>query len=461
MSVGTKEALAASGARALAPERLPQTLRISTDTRTLQPGETFLALQGPNFDGHRFVRAALDRGALALIVSDPSVVPEGVPALVVADTNAAYLAFAGAARRTLRAHVVAITGSTGKTTTKSLLAQLLDRSGLGLVASTPANENNEIGVSKLFVALDDRTDIVVVEFGCRHYGDIAPLVEVALPDVAILTNIGDAHLEIMGSRERLIETKFGIFASGALPILNFGDPDSRARAGRLSRLPRWFGALDAAAGDLPEGHVTLLGSDRVVVHDPAAPEGRIERRIDVRLPGAHNIANLAAAFAAALALGADLSVLCGIVPSLALPSGRYERSQIRDFEVIFDAYNASMAGTLATLGSFSEELAARRIAVLASMAELGDDAPRMHERVGQAAAGAGLALLLVGGEFADELARGARGAGFGDERIIRFADNAAAVRALRNWAKPGDLILFKGSRMYRLEEIVRALRDGG
>jgi len=286
-------------------------------------------------------------------------------------------------------------------------------------------------------------------------------VEIALPDVAILTNVGDAHLEIMGSRERLIETKFGIFASGALPILNLGDPDSRARAGLLSRRPHWFGALDAAGGDLPEGHVTLVGADRVIVHDPQALEGRVERPLDVRLPGAHNLANLAAAFAAALALGADLSVLCGIVPSLALPSGRYERSQIGGFEVIFDAYNASMAGTLATLGSFSEELAARRIAVLASMAELGDDAPSMHERVGQAAAGAGLALLLVGGEFADALARGARGAGFGDERIVRFADNAAAVRALRNWAKPGDLILFKGSRMYRLEEIVRALRDGG
>jgi UDP-N-acetylmuramoyl-tripeptide--D-alanyl-D-alanine ligase len=458
VSVGTREALAASGARALAPERLPQTLRISTDTRTLQPGETFLALHGPNYDGERFVRAALDRGALALVVSDASVVPEGVPALVVADTNAAYRAFAGAARRSLRARVVAITGSTGKTTTKSLLAQLLDRVGLGRIAATPANENNEIGVSKLFVSLDDRTDIVVAEFGCRHYGDIEPLVEIAQPDIAILTNLGDAHLEIMGSRERLIETKFGIFASGALPILNAADPDSRARAGTLRREPRWFAALDEVEGELPPGHVTLVGSDRVIVRDA---DETIDRPLEVRLPGAHNLANLAAAFAAALALGAEPAALCSVVPSLALPSGRYERSRIADFEIIFDAYNASMAGTLATLGSFAEERASRRIAVLASMAELGDDARRMHERVGRAAASAGLALLLVGGEFADALACGARGAGFGDERIIRFADNAAAVRALRNWAEPGDLILFKGSRVYRLEEIVRALRDGG
>jgi UDP-N-acetylmuramoyl-tripeptide--D-alanyl-D-alanine ligase len=458
VSVGTNEAIAASGARALAPERLPQTLRISTDTRTLQPGETFLALHGPNFDGHQFVRTALERGALALVVSDPGVVPEGVPALVVADTNAAYLAFAGAARRSLRARVVGITGSTGKTTTKSLLAQLLDRAGLGRIASTPANENNEIGVSKLFVSLDDRTDIVVAEFGCRRYGDIEPLVEIALPDIAIVTNLGDAHLEIMGSRERLIETKFGIFASGALPILNASDPDSRARAASLTREPRWFAALGGAS-ELPAGHVTLVGSDRVVVREPGAPE--VEHRLDVRLPGAHNLSNLAAAFAAALALGADLATLCGIVPSLALPSGRYERSRISGYEIIFDAYNASMAGTLATLGSFAAERAPRRIAVLASMAELGEDAPRMHERVGQAAAGAGLALLLVGGEFAEALARGARGAGFGDERIVRFADNDTAVRVLRSSARPGDLILFKGSRMYHLEEIVRALRDDG
>ncbi len=458
MSVATMAALSASGARTLAPERLPQTLRISTDTRTLQPGESFLALQGPNYDGHSFVRAALERGALALVVSDPSVVPAGVPALVVADTNAAYRAFAATARRALRARVVAITGSTGKTTTKSLLAQLLDRAGLGRVAATPANENNEIGVSKLFLSLDDRTEIVVAEFGCRRYGDIEPLVEIARPDIALLTNVGDAHLEIMGSRERLIETKFGIFASGALPILNAADEVSRERYGVLAREPRWFAALDAVAGDLPAGHVTLVAADRVHVRDT---DGTVERPLDVRLPGAHNLANLAAAFAAALALGADLGTLCGIVPSLALPSGRYERSQIDGFEIIFDAYNASMAGTLATLGSFAEERAERRIAVLASMAELGDDAPRMHERVGQAAAGAGLELLLVGGEFADSLARGARGAGFVDERIIRFEDNAQAARALRDRAKPGDLILFKGSRMYRLEEIVRALRDGG
>ncbi len=204
----------------------------------------------------RFVRAALDRGALALVVSDASVVPEGVPALVVADTNAAYRAFAAAARRSLRARVVAITGSTGKTTTKSLLAQLLDRVGLGRIAATPANENNEIGVSKLFVSLDDRTDIVVVEFGCRHYGDIEPLVEIARPDIAILTNLGDAHLEIMGSRERLIETKFGIFARGALPILNAADPDSprpcgdaAARAALVRRARRGRGRASAGARD--------------------------------------------------------------------------------------------------------------------------------------------------------------------------------------------------------------------
>jgi UDP-N-acetylmuramoyl-tripeptide--D-alanyl-D-alanine ligase len=458
VSVGTKEALAASGARTLAPERLPQTLRISTDTRTLQAGETFLALRGPNFDGHRFVDVALERGALALVVSDPSVVPDGVPALVVADTKAAYLAFAAAARRMLQARVVAITGSTGKTTTKALLAQLLERAGLGRVAATPENENNELGVSKLILSLDERTDVVVVEFGCRNYGDIEPLVAIAAPDVALVTNIGDAHLEIMGSRERLVETKFGIFASGALPILNAGDADSRARAQLLAREPRWFAALDAVTAELPEGHATLVGSDRIVVRGAGE---RIERPLDVRLPGSHNRANLAAALAAALALGADLAALCAAVPELALPSGRYERSRIAGYEVIFDAYNASMAGTLATLGSFAQERADRRIAVLGSMAELGADAPSMHERVGEAAAGVGLALLLVGGEFADALARGARAAGFGDERIIRFSDNDAAVRALRDRAKPGDLILFKGSRMYRLEEIVRALRGDG
>jgi UDP-N-acetylmuramoyl-tripeptide--D-alanyl-D-alanine ligase len=463
VNVPVERALRVAGARALNAAALPPSLKVATDSRTLSTGDTFLALRGERFDGHRFVAEALERGAAAVVVDDAAAVPEGAPALLVSDTRSAYLALAAQAREMLAARVVAITGSTGKTTTKALLEQLLRCAG-ERVAATPGNENNEIGVSKLFLGLDPGVSIVVVEFGARHYGDIAPLVAVARPDVAILTNVGDAHLAIMGSPERLAETKWGIFASGAQAVLNASDETSVRRARTLDNAPWWFATSTGADRvKIPEPCAIIVGDPFDGADELARIEaGRVERApIECRLPGEHNRRNLAAACAATFALGAGAGVdgVAAAIPGLALPGGRYERARIGDLEVIFDAYNASMAGTLATLDAFSRERGGRRIAVLASMAELGDGSPAMHERVGAAAARADVAALLVGGEHAADLARGAREAGLDADRLVPFERNADAVRWLRTNARAGDLVLLKGSRMYRLEEIVELLRS--
>ncbi|HTV74298.1 MAG TPA: UDP-N-acetylmuramoyl-tripeptide--D-alanyl-D-alanine ligase [Candidatus Acidoferrales bacterium] len=455
-------ALAATGAVAYEREQFPAYVRFSTDTRSLQAGDVFVALRGERFDGHTFVREAQARGASGAIVEDAAALPDGFPGLVVAQTTRAYLDLAGAARLRLHARVAAITGSTGKTTTKSLLAQILGHASTRKSAATPANENNEIGVAKLFLSLDEDVAYVVVEFGARHYGEIAPLAQIAAPDVAVLTNIGDAHLEIMGSRERLAQTKFGIFSSGAQPILNAADAQSRSRAAGLATPPQWFDVLCVGGGDLPApSHVTTAiveDVDRAAISLVHTGEGaqRESVRLDLQLPGYHNRWNLAAAAAAAHALGFSLEAIAEAVPSLRLPAGRYERSRVGDVEIIFDAYNASMSGTLATLDSFVNEAAPRRIVVLASMAELGAEAPAMHARVGARVAGAQVDVLLVGGQYADDLARGAREAGFSN--VVHFARNDDAVSWLAANARAGDLVLFKGSRMYRLEEIVEGLR---
>jgi UDP-N-acetylmuramoyl-tripeptide--D-alanyl-D-alanine ligase len=462
VNVATIDAIAAAGARPLHGERLPTTLAFSTDTRTLAPGETFVALRGENFDGHAFVRDAVAAGAAALVVDDPRVVPPDVPALVVAETTAAYLAFAGVARRTSRATFVAITGSAGKTTTKTFLAQLLGALQPGRVVATPANENNEIGVAKLLLGLPDDAAYVVVELGARHYGEIAPLARAVGADVAVLTNVGEAHLEIMGSRERLAETKWGIFCTGALPVLFAGDAVSRERAPSLGRRVTWFACDD-------EDGAAFVARGDVVVRLTRDAEGADELRVcangatarepaTLAVPGEHNRRNAAAAAAAAFALGFERARIARALDALALPSGRYERMVLGGFEAIYDAYNASTSGMLATLASFAREPATRRIAVLASMAELGADAAAMHRSVGAAAARSGLHALLVGGDFAGELARGAREAGFAPERIVPFATNAMAVAWLRANARPGDLVLFKGSRRYKLEDVVAGLR---
>ncbi|HMD01845.1 MAG TPA: UDP-N-acetylmuramoyl-tripeptide--D-alanyl-D-alanine ligase [Candidatus Baltobacteraceae bacterium] len=457
MKISRDDALAAAGGEAFDVAALPAFWEFSTDSRTLQPGQVFVALRGATFDGHAFVPEALARGAAALVVDDRSALPEGTPALAVRDTTLALLAFGGVARAQSRAKVVAITGSAGKTTTKALLAQLLEHTGFGTVAATVANENNEIGVAKLLLGVPGDAAAIVAELGARHFGEIETLVRAVRPDVGILTNVGDAHLEIMGSPERLAETKWGLFATGAQAVLNLDDATSRARAAGLRPNPEWFGARERVPDEqLPGGRETLIvGRRRLVVRGPS---GVASFAVDCRLAGAHNLSNLAAAAAGALALGVPPEQVAAAAGELALPAGRYERLRIGEIELIYDAYNASMSGTLATLGSFALESGGRRIAVLGGMAELGPQAAAMHERVGAAAAECGLALLLLGGEFANDFERGARAAGFPPERLLTFRANGEAIALLRERARPGDLVLLKGSRKYKLEEIREGLR---
>ncbi len=444
---------AAKAARAVAydAERFPAHLRVVTDTRTLVPGDTFLALRGERFDGHAYVREALERGAVALVVDDPQACIAGVPTLLVRDTLRAYMDLAGAAREQFEGRVVAITGSAGKTTTKHLLAQLLAaRYGEARVLASPANENNEIGVSKLLLAAGAH-DVVVVEMGARRYGDVAALVEIAKPHLGVLTNVGEAHLEIVGSRERLAETKWALFAGGARAVLNAQDEVSLSRAASLPDAPAWFGIGE------PTRAGTFVVDERTLSVERGAQTLRVP--IDARLPGAHNRRNLAAAIAAALACGCGIEELAEATKRLTLPSGRYDTIAIAGGpRIIYDAYNASMSGTMATLDAFALESGGRRIAVLGSMAELGDEAASMHERVGEHAAASNLDMLLVGGDFAGALAAGARRAGLEPDRIVAFAANDDAVAWLREHAGPSDVVLLKGSRVYRLEEIVEGLK---
>jgi UDP-N-acetylmuramoyl-tripeptide--D-alanyl-D-alanine ligase len=437
-------------------ERFPERVAVSTDTRTLESGELFVALRGENFDGHAFVADALARGACGIVVSDVLSLPDDAPALVVGDPLVAYQAFAAVAREAISAKVVAVTGSTGKTTTKELIAQLLESAGCGPVGATPANENNEIGVAKLLLSMQPNVRAVVAELGARRPGEILPLAQLARPDVAVVTNIGDAHLELMGTRERLAATKFEIFATGAQPVLNADDPASRERGRDLGGEPVWFAARDVVSNALPKGRVVVvLGRSTLVIREPGETR---HHAIDCSLPGVHNLSNLAAAIAASLAAGAPLQRVIDAIPSLALPSGRYERVRVGEFELIYDAYNASLSGSLATLRSFEREPATRKVAVLGSMAELGPDAPAMHERVGAAAAASGITALLVGGEFAADIARGARKAGYPAQSIVTFADTSVAVAWLRANAASGDLVLLKASRRYHLEEVLEGLR---
>ncbi|HLI96252.1 MAG TPA: UDP-N-acetylmuramoyl-tripeptide--D-alanyl-D-alanine ligase [Candidatus Baltobacteraceae bacterium] len=452
MMLTLERAAAATSARVRGARRFPASVRVITDTRALQPGDTFLALRGEHFDGHAFIGDAVQKGAAAVVVDDAAAVPEDVPALVVADTKRAYMDLANAARSLFAGRVVAITGSTGKTTTKHLLAQLLAAHyGTDRVLSPPANENNEIGVSKLLLSSSPDQAVIVVEMGARHQGEIAELVQIAHPHIGVLTNIGEAHLEIFGSHEALARTKWGLFSGGAQAVLNANDAESARRAPSLASPPLWFGA-----GTPRQPGVWITPDERLVVSN--SPQTH-DVRVDVRLPGRHNRENLAAAVAAALLLGMSIEELAEAIPGLTLPAGRYQVTQLgANLRLIYDAYNANLSGMIATLDAFACEQAERRIAVLSSMAELGSDACAMHERVGAHAARSGVDILLVGGDYAQSLADGALAGGLKEESIVAFSDNHSAAQWLREHAKAGDAVLLKGSRKYKMEEIAAELR---
>jgi UDP-N-acetylmuramoyl-tripeptide--D-alanyl-D-alanine ligase len=458
MKLSLERALHATGAMLYDGEAAPDAVRISTDTRTMEAGDTFLALHGEHYDGHDFVGEALARGAAMLILDRAAARVSGTPTMLVDQTQRAYMALAGAARELFGGHVVGITGSTGKTTTKALMAQLLSSRYRDRILAAPANENNEIGVSKLLLnASNELHDVLVVEMGARRYGDVASLVEIARPQLGILTNVGDAHVEVVGSRERLAETKWALFARGARAVLNADDEVSCRRSPTLPHPPHWFVALhtDGRMEDYANcATLTALIGDRLFHRKGNKTQ---ELTVDVRVPGLHNRSNLAAAIAGALELGASLDRIGSDVGQVVLPEGRYERISVDGLRLIYDAYNANASGTIAALDAFADESGTRRIAVLASMAELGDESEMLHERVGEHAARR-VDVLLVQGEFARALVRGAQRGGLAQERIVDVATNSHAAAWLRQHAGRDDVVLLKGSRKYKLEEIVEELR---
>jgi len=427
----------------------------STDSRTLQRGETFVCLRGPHFDGHSFIGAALERGAAAVVIDARGETPAGirVPALRVADTKAAYLAGGAAARRLARCTIIGITGSVGKTTVTAMCAQLLGRHRR--VLATPLNENNELGVSKLCYALAETPDVAVVEMGARGPGQIAELVDIAMPDIGVLTNIGEAHLEFFDDRAALAATKWDLFGKGARPVLNAADEWSRSLAAssgvdgaavwtRLCGDPRTEG-LTLESGVPKDGRVPLtFGASHAF-----APW---------HLLGEHHLRDALLAAGAAILAGLTFEEAAAGFGALRLPPGRFEMHALPSRAVVvYDAYNASPTSMAHALLAFAQVPASRRIAVLGSMAELGADAQSHHETVGAAAARTGVDALFCGGPFAQALAAGARNAGMETSRIETFGSNADVVATLRERLRDGDAVLLKGSRVQKMEEILASL----
>jgi len=425
---------------------------VAIDSRKVRAGQLFFALVGAREDGHAHIGAALEAGAVAVVVSRPSAY--GCPTIVVPDTGRALRMLARAYINTQKAKIVAITGSVGKTSCKEMTAAAL--SSQFTVLKSAGNQNTEIGLP-ISVLSHQKEEVMVLEMAMRGIGQVAELAKIASPDIAVITNVGEAHIELLGSRDNIARAKGEILQGskrGGIAILNRDDDyfkylSSVAKGPVLS-----FGSDGQADWNISELTPVELGHYSFLLRT-----GQREYAVRCPWPGRHQVYNAAAALVAASVLGVDVSKA---VLSLAACAPSEQRFNIIMLEqgvtLIDDTYNAGPASMLAALNALAETKApGRRIAVLGSMFELGARSRAAHQEVGSAAATLCDIVITVGAE-AQGIA--AQVSSQSDTAVFACQSPDEATQLLRRELRPGDVVLVKGSRGLRLEQIVFALSKG-
>ena len=436
---------------------------VSIDTRSCEPGALFFAIRGPRHDAHRFLLQACERGATGLVVERTRArgqsLPAGVACIEVDDSTRALGAVASGHRARFRGPLLAITGSSGKTTTKEMCASVL--AALGPCLATHGNLNNEFGVPLTLLRRQPADRSAVIELGMNHRGEIARLAEIARPQIGLVTNIGTAHIEFLGSRDEIAQEKGDLYAalpSDGIALVNLDDERVAAQARRAACRQLTY-ARGRAAEVSEQGVRFDAGRFHIRIH--AAGQ---TRDVAVRGLADTTVINALAACAAGLAAGARLEDVCEGLAAYQPIRGRM--TPVRGagaITVVDDTYNAnpdSLRAALLAVRELAERDAsqgARAIAVLGDMGELGDAADAAHREAGALAAGLGFGALLALGERAALVCEGALAAGMksDDVHIARSHDDAA--ERVSGLARSGDWVLVKGSRSMQMERVVDAL----
>lgn len=423
--------------------------RISTDSRTIKKGELFVALRGENFDGHKFVEDVAKAGAAGAIV-DPTwkrQVPGTCSILRAEDTLLAYQNLAANYRKSLAIKVLAITGSNGKTSTKDFAASVVGRKFR--VTKTQGNFNNHVGLPRTILETTSQHEVGVWEIGMNHPGEISGLAKIAAPDAAIITNVGVAHIEFMGSREAIAKEKGALAeavgASGTV-ILNADDAFSK-KIGERTRAHLIFAGTNDGTIRAIDIQQSADGSEFTII------EGAHRCRAQLPVPGIHMVQNALLAVAAGRAFGLSLEEAAAGLAGTPLTKARLQIKEVQGVQFLDDSYNAnpdSMKAALQTLVELSAD--GKRIAVLGEMRELGKETQRGHEEVGEAAAAFKIDHLIGIGEMGGVMVRAAKKAGL--ERSASVGSTTEAARLLGEITEPGDLVLIKGSRLARTEEVI-------
>ncbi len=462
---------------------------LTWDSRAVQPGGLYVALPGERVDGHNFAAAAVKAGAVCVLAQHAldadalcAIKAAGAGVIEVADTAAAVTALARAWRSCLAGRVIGITGSTGKTTTKNLVRDVL--SAAGSVVATKGNQNNELGVPNTVLAADAGTRNVIVEMGMRGLHQLDALCEFVRPEWGLVTNVGESHIELLGSRENIARAKAEMLFAlphGGMAFVNAAN-DMTPQLRAFAKLDEhgvacvlYDGTADAAkrraALSAADAQLAAVWSEDVQLDAHGCPSftlcaanfaGMPE---PVRVPctlalrGMHNVSNACSAAAVGIAAGMTPEQVAAALGTAQPETGRQEvLAAPAGFTVINDAYNANPDSMRASLSTFAAlKVAGRRIAVLGDMGELGSFAPGLHTEVGTFAAACGLDYLVCVGTLAQNIAAAACAAGMNAENVVCVADGQAALAKVSAYVKPGDAVLVKASHFMGLEQVVEGL----
>ncbi len=420
---------------------------VSTDTRTLRRGELFIALQGPNFDGCDYVSQARDKGAAGAVV--PTLVDEDISQITVEDSKRALGDLGAAWRRQLSPIVVGVTGSNGKTTLKELTAACLATTAPTL--ATHGNLNNDIGMPLMLTRIEERHRFAVLEMGANHAGEIAYLTALAKPDIVVITNAAEAHLEGFGSLDGVARAKGEILCGESRPkvaILNADDHYFGYWSTLVEDTQLITFGIDADADVRAHNIETEAGRSSFDLHLPVGD-------IDINLPlsGRHNVRNACAAAAIAVAVGIDVADIKSALESVQPVEGRLRRLAGTGGATIYDdSYNANPLSVVAA-AEFLASLPGNNLLVLGDMGELGDDAARLHAETGSQVRAAGISRLLATGDLSRNTVEG-----FGDGASWHADIDELAARVASELDADTN-VLVKGSRFMQMERVVAALLD--
>ncbi|WP_338777665.1 UDP-N-acetylmuramoyl-tripeptide--D-alanyl-D-alanine ligase [Streptomyces sp. DG1A-41] len=427
------------------------------DSREAGPGSLFVAFAGERVDGHDFAAAVVEAGAVAVLGTRPV----GVPAIVVDDVQTALGTLARHVVRRLGAALVALTGSAGKTSTKDLIAQVLQRKAPTVF--TPGSLNNEIGLPLTALSATEETRFLVLEMGARGIGHISYLTSLTPPKIGLVLNVGSAHIGEFGGREQIAQAKGELVESlpeDGTAVLNADDPYVRAMASRTKAKVIFFGESDEADVRAENVRLTDTGQPAFRLHTPSGASD-----VTMRLYGEHHVSNALAAAAVAHELGMSADeIAVALSEAGSLSRWRMEVTERPDgVTVVNDAYNANPESMKAALRALAAIGKGRRTwAVLGKMAELGDEALAEHDAVGRLAVRLNVSkLVAVGGREAAWLQLGAYNEGSWGEESVHVSDAQAAVDLLRSELRPGDVVLVKASRSVGLESVAQALLESG